>query len=426
MRILLLYGDGTQAIPTIKSLYKKGYIVDAVASDKFGYGSNSRYLAKCYYFTEVEDVDKYYLFLKGLLKEVMYDVVIPMRDENTKLLSKYRKQLLQYTHFLVPNDEIFERGFDKHKLMEVCQEYCYPHPQTTIVQGGSLDSVDLNMLKYPILIKPNHTAGGRGMTLVQDRFELEEKYPTIYKQYGECHLQTYIPSGGAQVEVQLYVDEQKRLVNSSVIYKYRWYPENGGSSCCAKSVKNDEIVQTLYKLLLDIGWVGFADFDTIEDPRTGELLIMELNPRFPACVKAAFEAGVDWAEIIVNGYLGQPQRTYDYIEGEYLRHLGFEALWFYYSKNRWSTKPNWFKLLGRHVHYQDMSDWTDVKPFIVGTYGNIKKQLNPEFRKAKSGTRKTNVVDMNQTIKCADNQVNTKRGGVMFFTVFLGISLKAA
>lgn len=386
-KILLLYGDGTQAIPTIKCLRKAGYIVNAVAKDKYGYGSNSRYLNKCHYFKDVEDVDKYYHYLVELLKKEKYDAVIPMRDENTKLLSKYRDELLQYTRFVVPDDETFERGFDKHKLMEVCQQHGYPHPQTMIVNGGSLAGLNLDEMIFPLLIKPNHTAGGRGMTLVQDKEELLSKFPAVYEQYGDCHLQSYIPSGGAQVEIQLYVNEQQELVNSSVIYKYRWYPENGGSSCCAKSVKNEKIVDILYHLLLDIGWVGFADFDTIEDPRTGELLIMELNPRMPACVKAIFEAGVNWAEIIVNGYLGLPQKSYSYKEGEFLRHLGFETLWFFYSKNRWKTKPNWFKLLGHHIHYQDMSDWTDPLPFIKGSWGNVKKQMNPEFREAKSGTR---------------------------------------
>ena len=386
-KILLLYGDGTQAIPTIKSLRKAGYLVDAIAENKYGYGSNSRYLNKCYYYTDVEDVDKYYSYLVKLLKNEKYDAVIPMRDENTKLLCKYRDELLKYTKFEVPDDETFERGVDKHQLMEVCQKNGYPHPQTVIVNGDSLDGAHIDTLTFPVLIKPNHTAGGRGMTLVQDKEELRKKFPMIYQQYGECHLQNYIPQGGAQVEVQLYVNKKKELVNSSVIYKYRWYPENGGSSCCAKSVKNEKIVNILYHLLLDLGWVGFADFDTIEDPRTGELLIMELNPRMPACVKAVFEAGVNWAEIIVNGYLGLPQKTYSYKEGAFLRHLGFETLWFFYSKNRWKTQPNWFNLLGRHIHYQDMSDWTDPMPFIKGSWGNVKKQLSPDFRETKSGTR---------------------------------------
>ena len=386
-KILLLYGYGTQALPVVKTLHKAGYTVDAVDDSKYGYGSNSRHLNKCYYFPDVEDVDKYFVWLKNLLEKEHYDAVIPLRDENTKLLSKYRDELLKYTRFVVPDDETFERGFDKHQLMQVCQQKGYPHPQTVIVEDGKLDETALAGLRYPVLIKPNHTAGGRGMTLVQDKDELMAKFPSIYEQYGDCHLQTYIPQGGAQVEVQLYVNEKRELVNSSVIYKYRWYPENGGSSCCAKSVKNEKIIDTLYHLLLDIGWVGFADFDTIEDPRTGDLLIMELNPRLPACVKAVFEAGIDWAEIIVNDYLGLPQKQYEYKEGEFLRHLGFETLWFFYSKNRWKTKPNWFKLVGRHIHYQDMSDWTDPMPFLKGTWGNIKKQLNPDFRKAKAGTR---------------------------------------
>jgi len=386
-KILLLYGDGTQAIPVIKSFHKAGYFVGAVGESKYGYGSNSRYLDKCYYCEDVEDVDKYYLFLAELLKKEKYDAVIPMRDENTKLLCKYREELLGLTRFVVPDDETFEKGFDKHQLMEVCQKYGYPHPQTLIVEGGEIDGVDLNALRHPVLIKPNHTAGGRGMTLVQDRKELLEKFPAIYEQYGDCHLQTYIPQGGAQVEAQLYVNEKKELVQSSVIYKYRWYPENGGSSCCAKSVKNEKLVDMLYHLLLDIGWVGFADFDTIEDPRTGELLVMELNPRYPACVKAAFEAGIDWAEVVANEYLGLPQKQYNYKKDEYLRHLGFESLWFFYSKNRWKTKPNWFKLIGKHIHYQDMSDWTDPMPFIKGTWGNVKKQMSSEFRESKAGTR---------------------------------------
>lgn len=386
-KILLLYGDGTQAIPVVKSLYKAGYIVDAVAETKYGYGSNSRYLNKCFYYDKLEDVDKYYTFLVDLLQKEHYDAVFPLRDENTKLLCKYREQLQRYTRFVVPDNETFEQGFDKHRLMKLCQEFGYPHPQTTLVEGNSLDEIDLNRLSFPLLIKPNHTAGGRGMTLVKTKEDLVEKYPLIYDSYGDCHLQEFIPAGGAQVEVQLYVNENKELVNSSVIYKYRWYPENGGSSCCAKSVRNEKIVDTLYHLLLDIGWVGFADFDTIEDLRTGELLITDLNPRLPACIKTAFEAGMNWAEIVVNDYLALPQKSYEYREGEFVRHLGFEALWFYYSKNRLRTKPGWFKFFGRHIHYQDMSDSTDPMPFIKGTWGNIKKQMNPEFRKAKSGTR---------------------------------------
>ena len=63
MKVLLLYGDGTQAIPVVKELRKAGCVVDAVGESPYGYGSNSRYLNKFYLFENVEDVDKYYLYL---------------------------------------------------------------------------------------------------------------------------------------------------------------------------------------------------------------------------------------------------------------------------------------------------------------------------------------------------------------------------
>lgn len=250
----------------------------------------------------------------------------------------------------------------------------------------NLNEVNVDNLTYPLLIKPNHTCGGRGMTLVRTSEELRAKFNGVYSQYGACHLQEYIPQGGAQVEVQLYINEQQELVASSVIYKYRWYPENGGSSCCATSVKNDKVVDMCYRLLKDIGWVGFADFDTIEDPRTGELLVMELNPRVPACVKAVVVSGVDWPNIILNEYMGKPHVKSIFKQGMLLKHLGMESLWFVYSKNRFKTKPSLLKVYGRNIYYQDL-DWSDPIPFIMGTWHNFKKQLSPSFRKSKSGTR---------------------------------------
>lgn len=384
-KILILYGDATQTLPIAKSLYKKGYQVDAVCASKWSYGYGSKYITKKYLHENAEDVDEYFEYLKGILVSGGYSAIIPMRDSTAELMCKYRDELLKYTKFIMPDYETFEKGFDKHRLMEVCKKNGYPHPETYLLEGDTLDGLDLDKLRYPLLIKPNHTFGARGMTLCNDRKELEEKYPGIRKQFGECHLQTYIPEGGHQVEVQLYVNEKGELVQSSVIKKFRWYPEKGGSSCCNISYENKDIVDICYHILLDIGWVGFADFDTIEDPRTGELLIMEINPRVPACVKSAFASGIDWADVIMGEYLKKPHGTYKMVKEVYLRHLGFEVLWFMGSKNRWKTKPNWFKLLGSNIFYQDMSDWSDWMPFIRGSWGNVKKQMNPEFRKSKGG-----------------------------------------
>ena len=190
--------------------------------------------------------------------------------------------------------------------------------------------------------------------------------------------------GIAKLSYRYDVDEERRLVASSVQQKLRWYPNRGGSNCCAVSIENPQAVNICYNILKDIEWLGFADFDFIGNPQTGELLVMEINPRLPACVKGSIVAGIDWGEIIVNGYLGLPQKKYNYKTGVYLRHLGLDILWFLHAEDRWNTNPNWFCFLGSNLYYQDMNGWRDPMPFIKGTWHNVKKLFNPEFKKAKS------------------------------------------
>lgn len=387
-KILLLEADYTQALPTVKSLSKKGYTVDGIFSSKLSYGYGSKYFRKKFLFKETSSFDKYKECILEILKAEKYDAVVPMNDESAIVLSKYKDLFLSFTNFELPQWKDFERGYDKHKLMEECGIGGFPHPKTITIKEDHIHQVDLSSLKFPILIKPNYSSGARGITYISSPQELYEKFKGVYNKYGPCHIQEFIPPGGGQVEVQLYIDENGDLIQSSVIHKFRWYPNNGGSSCCNKSVDNNRIVTILHALLKQIGWVGLADFDTIEDPRTGELLIMELNPRLPACIKTAYSSGIDWGNIIVSQYLGIPHPEYKREREVYLRHLGFEVLWLLNNKTILGTKPNWFKFLGKNIFFQDMNGWSDLKPFFYGTYGNIKKQLSREFRNSKKGLSK--------------------------------------
>lgn len=370
---VLILGCGTQGLIMVRTLKKSGFNVYLIG-EKHNYADDSRYLTDKVYTNLLPKTNEFVQLVDEQIACWNIATMIPMGDVYAEFMSRNKLHFNGRVRYCMPDIKDFETAVDKNELMKLCKEKKYPHP-FTVNSFGDITSIDKEKLSFPLLIKPNITCGARGMTLVHSYEELVVKYAAIHNEYGDCHLQKYIKRGGAQVEVQLYIDENRQLVNSSVIYKYRWYPEKGGSSCCAKSVKNDKIVDVLYHLLLDLNWIGFADFDTIEDPDTGELLIMELNPRVPACVKTVVEAGVNWGEIIVNGYLQKTQKSYIYKENEYLRHLGFEILWFLKSPNRFKTRPCWFDFFGKNIHYQDMSDISDIKPFIMGTLRNIKRVL---------------------------------------------------
>ena len=383
IRVLIL-GSGTQGLAIIRSLSAKGHVVYLLCGKEHNYADGSRFVTKKIY-AEASETSADYLnqVIKIILNERI-DVIIPMGDASAVFVSKNIERLQQISHIKMPPFNVFLKGYDKNKLMALCANRGYPHPETIDLSMVDIDDDSLKSFKYPAMLKPNCTTGGRGMVEVSSYEEMKEKFSALHLQYGDYHLQRFVKAGGRQVKIQLYVDDNQNLVNSTVMQKIRWYPNKAGSSCCSVSITDTKIVSTCYSILKDIGWVGFADFDAIEDPDTKDLLIMEINPRVPACIQLPIVAGVDWAEIIINGYLDRPQIEYNYKEGEYLRHLGLDVMWFRSAERRWTTRPCWFSFLGKHIHYQDISHWTDPIPFITGTYKNIRNLFNSDFRKAKS------------------------------------------
>lgn len=383
-KILILDGGAAHAMAIAECLKKSGYSVAVLCDNKSEYGYHSKYADERYLGKDSHEKD-YAVWMLNFLKEHHFDVLIPTSDTSAEFLSFHKEEIQKHAGVLMPGREVFKKGYDKNELMTVCKEHGFPHPFTVDLSKVSIDdSEELKSFPYPGLLKPNLTSGGRGMTLINSYEDLKRIYPKIHAQYGECHLQQYIKAGGRQLKVQIMTDKDGNPAFSSVIWKQRYYPVNGGSSCCNVTIDNPRIAKTCGEVLKAIGWVGFADFDLIENPDTHELLIMEINPRIPACIRSAFKSGMDYATMIADATLGLPLRDYRYSPGKRLRHLGFDVLWFLKSPDRFKAKPSWFRFFGKDTYYQD---WLcgDFKAFFWGTWGNFKKQMNPEFRKAKAG-----------------------------------------
>lgn len=385
MANILFLCTGTQALSVMRPLAKSGHKIFFISNEHGNYADASRYTTRTYY-TEAKVEDEEFLKLTvEVVRIEKIDTLIPSGDAAAELVSKNLNMIGKLVKIQAPNYDTFLKGYDKNQLMKLCRKNGYPHPETIDMSSVDInDSRVFDSFPFPGLLKPNCTTGGRGMTMIENYNALKELYPQIKSQFGDCHLQRFIREGGRQVKVQLYIDEKGNLVNSSVLDKVRWYPVKGGSSCCAVSIEDKNIVEICYNVLKDINWVGFADFDSIEDEKTHELLIMEINPRIPACIGAAVHAGINWGQIIIDGNMGNKQATYTYKTGVVLRHLGFDVLWFLKSPHRFKTKPSWFRFFGSKIVYQDLS-LTDPMPFFVGTYHNIKKLFNSEFKKAKKG-----------------------------------------
>jgi D-aspartate ligase len=384
MLIGILDGQAIQALIFAKQLKQKGHKVILFCSEKLSYGYCTRYAFKKILSPSSEtEIKKYHNFILDFLNHNQIDVLVPMNDYSAKYLSKYKKDLESKVNFIAPDYDIFMRGYDKNQLMQVCKKFDFPHPQTIDLENIITEEDKFNF-KFPALIKPNETTGARGFTMVNSFDELNSFYSELKKQFGPCHLQQYIPNGGRQYKVQLLV-YNNNILATSVIEKHRFYPIKGGSSCFNSTIINNDLVSICKSVLKKIQWQGFADFDLIEDPRNGSVLIMEINPRVPACIKASVVSGIDYPNAIVDLSLNNPVKEFDYKHGQYLRYFSMDLLWLLKSENKFKNIGKWFNKMFSSNHFLQDGDWLDPFPFIIGSISGLFKQLNPKFRKQKKG-----------------------------------------
>lgn len=382
-RILLLDGHTVQAISVARSLKESGHEVTAFIETKLSYGFVSRYIKHKVLCPILSDNPKKYLtFLSDYLATHPQDIIIPMYNDSAELLSKHKDEI-ESRHAAIcaiPAYDTFITAHDKEKLMELCKTHGIPHPRTAYIDDSNLAEA-ATYVKFPALIKPNISSGARGIVIVHDETELHQKFPQIRQDFGRCTLQEYIDHTGIYYNVMLYRDHAGAFHEAVVIKIMRYFPLKGGTSCYCETIENQHLVEMCQKVLDILDWHGFADFDIMES-KTGEFKLIEINPRVPASIHAAYISGINYPEIMIADYASEAIPAFSYQNGKAMRFWGLDVMWFLFSPERFRFRPSWFKFFGKNIYYQDGSI-KDPLPMIMGCLQGVVKYMNPQFRKGK-------------------------------------------
>lgn len=343
IKVLLLEGFARQSMAIMESLYKDGYYITTYNSKKSDLGYLSHFPdKKILGFWDRNDEEKSAKALLKVLKEEHFDVTIPMTDFSATMLSKRKNAFNKYTHVAVNDWPIFQMAADKQNTMNACMDNGIPCP-ITLREANTIEDVLTSGLDYPFIIKPRVGYGSIGFHRINNGDDLRKHFQPSVEKFGPMLVQEYIPQTDIQYKCEVFIDGNGEVKSAHVFDKTRWYPIDGGSTCCSTSVDRPDIVESSVKLLKAIGWRGYGDVDLIQDPRDRVAKVMEINPRITASVKVCTYSGVDFARQIVEYETGQEVTSFlNYRKGITLRYMHTDLLWFIESPNRFKAKPSWF------------------------------------------------------------------------------------
>lgn len=382
--ILLINAEGVQTICLARSLRNHGCKVVGFCNHRCSSGYVTKYLNERHKSPDIsakqEDFKQY---LYSYLSNQNVDLIVPLADDGAAFLSSHKEEIEKEfgTRCAIAAEPVFTDASNKQSFMALCEKMSIQHPRTFEIDEDSVETA-VNHVGFPALIKPNHSQGAKGIVKVENISEVKEKLPSILSQFGSCTLQQYIEQPGYYYNVMLYRDKSGEITAETVIKIRRFFPLKGGSSCYCETVCHEKLVRECSGLLDSIGWRGIADIDVLEDKLTGDLHVIELNPRAPSSFQAAFAAGIDFGECLLADYYGTELSSFNYREGQQIRWMGLDTMWFLFSRDRFRFRPSWFRFFGRNVSYQDGS-WSDPLPMIAGIMAGVLKYLNPSFRRAK-------------------------------------------
>ncbi len=342
--ILVFEAEAKSSLPVAESFHRRGFRVVAASSRRCCASYYSRSVRERIAMpSEVHEPDACLAFLLRLVRRRRFEMIVPLGDIVTGLVSQHRDEFARYSKFVVVPYDTFRLGRDKVETMKAAARCGVPLPNTWYPEERALDQI-AREVEYPVLVKPAVANGARGIHYVHDQGELIRTYDEVFRAFGRTFVQELIPHTGMQYKADIILDRDGTLLAGVAYNKIRYYPPAGGSSVLNKSVRYPELLDHAARLARGIGWFGMCDFDFIHDVRDNAPKIMEINPRFPESFRMCAIAGVDFPEILHRMACGEKVRpVLEYKTDRYLRFLAGDALWFLTTRGqRFRTRPSFF------------------------------------------------------------------------------------
>ncbi|TRO61105.1 carbamoyl-phosphate synthase large subunit [Candidatus Bathyarchaeota archaeon] len=178
------------------------------------------------------------------------------------------------------------RGEDRLAFKQTMMELGIEMPQSKITYSVEESEEIAGKLGYPVVVRPAYTMGGTGGGLVYNVEELR----TVANRGIQASLigQVLIEEsveGWEELELEVIRDSKNQMITVCFIENVDAMGVHTGDSYCTAPMLTidqdlqDRLQQLSYKVVERIGVIGGTNIQFAHDPKTGRIVIIEINPR---------------------------------------------------------------------------------------------------------------------------------------------------
>ena len=302
------------------------------------------------------DVGEYKDTLLSLALREDTRAIIPMREVDVYVLSKYRSEFAEGVSPLWPGFETLETVHDRNKLIETARSADVSVPKTALL--GEVDDWSTQQIvkaRYALLadayvdVEPPERTSSTDLVRFLDAGAEPDREAILEEMEHEPIVQEYVP-GDEYAFWALY--EHGEPIATCLKHQIRGISYTGGTSVYRETTHIPALESAGRALLDHLDWHGFASVQFKKDARTGEFTLLELNPRVWVSISCPVRAGLDFPYYywqLANGEAVTVPR--DYPEGFGTHRLGGEVMYLlsvFHTENA-PIEPPRFRTAAREV-----------------------------------------------------------------------------
>lgn len=238
-------------------------------------------------------------------------------DTDLIAISGRRDELLPYYRFNMASRELVDQLTDKIGFVELARKLELPTPETCIYHAGSRNALAANSLHYPCIVKPATRGAWLGSEVIRrlnkpykalqvaDAGALEALLPLLDKSADTFVIQELVAGGEDNiVSYHSYVNGEGVILGEFTGRKIRTFPLEYGVSSAVIVNDNAAVKHFGRDIIARLGLHGVSKIDIKTDAHSGEMKLLEVNPRFSLWNHPGARAGVNLEHLAYRDILG--------------------------------------------------------------------------------------------------------------------------